>query len=264
MSSPFPRAAERASPRYNRGQSQNAPRIRVEGQRRLGGRRVHQGFLFLPVLPCRWTAAALIHFAREVAMVFERRVIAIHGVVQGVGFRPFVYGLAQQLDLKGFVRNRTGGVLIEVEGKAASLDHFLNEVSLRPPPLARIDRLTWERRSVRGESGFQIAPSEAQPSPDIFISPDAAACDACVAELFDPGDRRFGYPFLNCTNCGPRLTIVTGAPYDRERTTMAGFRMCPACRAEYEDPADRRFHAQPTACADCGPNLALADASGKQ
>ena len=182
----------------------------------------------------------------------ERRAIAIHGVVQGVGFRPFVYGLASRLHLNGFVKNRVGGVLIEVEGDARSLDHFLTELTTKPPPLARINHLAWERRPTQGDCQFHIQPSEVESPGPIFVSPDVATCADCLAELLDPTDRRQRYPFLNCTNCGPRLTIVTGAPYDRQRTTMAGFTMCAACRAEYENPTDRRFHAQPTCCPVCG------------
>jgi hydrogenase maturation protein HypF len=173
----------------------------------------------------------------------ERRAIAVHGVVQGVGFRPFVYGLASRLQLCGFVKNRVGAVVIEVEGDALSLDHFLTELATKPPPLARIDHLAWENRPPRGDRQFRIDSSEVESPGPIFLSPDAATCADCLTELLDPNDRRYRYPFLNCTNCGPRLTIITGAPYDRQRTTMARFPMCPACRAEYEDPADRRFHA---------------------
>jgi hydrogenase maturation protein HypF len=194
----------------------------------------------------------------------ERRVIAIHGIVQGVGFRPYVYGLASRLKLRGFIQNRTGSVRIEVEGEAQSLDDFLTELARKPPPLARIDRLIWERHPPRGDHSFRIEPSEADVAGPIFVSPDVATCADCLAELFNPTDRRYRYPFLNCTNCGPRLTIITGAPYDRPRTTMAGFSMCPACRQEYEDPANRRFHAQPTCCPACGPRLQALDAQGKR
>ncbi len=193
----------------------------------------------------------------------ERRAITIHGIVQGVGFRPFVYNLAVRLHLGGFVRNQTGSVLIEVEGEPASLELFLAELSGRPPPLAQIEQLSWEPRGLRGESHFAIEHSEADTAGPIYISPDIATCPECLAELLDPADRRHGYPFLNCTNCGPRLTIITGAPYDRARTTMVSFAMCPACRAEYDDPANRRFHAQPTACAVCGPHLELRGADGE-
>ena len=193
----------------------------------------------------------------------ERRVITVQGVVQGVGFRPFVYGLASRLQLRGFVKNRVGGVLIEIEGEADSLEHFLAELGEHPPPLSQIDRLTWERQPPRGEQGFLIHASDGDATGPVFISPDVATCPDCLAELFDPSDRHYRYPFLNCTNCGPRLTVVTGAPYDRERTTLAGFPMCAACRAEYEDPASRRFHAQPTACPACGPSLQLRSSIGE-
>jgi hydrogenase maturation protein HypF len=187
----------------------------------------------------------------------ERRAITVQGVVQGVGFRPFVYGLATRLHLSGFVRNDAGALHIEIEGPPVALDEFLGTLTRRPPPLAKIAGVRCEPIRVRGDPQFAIVGSAVSSAGPVFISPDVAACDACLAELFDPADRRYRYPFLNCTNCGPRLTIITGAPYDRPRTTMAGFTMCPACRAEYDDPADRRFHAQPTACAECGPRLRL-------
>jgi hydrogenase maturation protein HypF len=192
----------------------------------------------------------------------ERRQIAVEGVVQGVGFRPFVHSLASRFDLAGFVRNRVGGVLIEVEGDAQALDLFLTELTNRPPPLARIDHLSWERQPPQGGRHFHIEPSDAGTPGPIFVTADSATCPDCLAELFDPGDRRHRYPFLNCTNCGPRLTIVTGAPYDRQRTTMAAFALCARCRAEYEDPANRRFHAQPTCCPVCGPHLQVLDERG--
>src|SRR5262249_27499986 len=190
----------------------------------------------------------------------ERRAIVVRGTVQGVGFRPFVYRLATRLRLGGFVRNRTGAVLIEVEGDPPALESFLAELVGRPPPLAKIEHLDWEPQPPRAEGRFRIEPSEADDRPaQVFVAPDVATCPDCLAELSDPADRRFGYPFLNCTNCGPRLTIITGAPYDRARTTMAGFALCAACRAEYEDPADRRVHAQPTACPAGGPRLGFLD-----
>jgi hydrogenase maturation protein HypF len=193
----------------------------------------------------------------------ERRAITVQGIVQGVGFRPFVFSLASRFDLRGFVRNRTGDVLIEVEGETGALDGFQEELVSRPPPLARIDGVRCERLHPKGAEGFFIEQSDDAAAGSVFISPDVATCAACLAELFDPTDRHYGYPFLNCTNCGPRLTIVTGAPYDRERTTMAGFPMCAACRAEYDDRANRRFHAQPTACPACGPKLHLLDEAGR-
>ncbi len=193
----------------------------------------------------------------------ERRAVVVRGIVQGVGFRPFVYHLARRLRLGGFVRNQAGSVLIEVEGEPPSLARFLSELADRPPPLAQVDHLSWAPRPPAGEHDFRIVASAGDAAGPIFISPDVATCPECLAEILDPGDRRHGYPFLNCTNCGPRLTIITGAPYDRGRTTMAAFRMCPACRAEYDDPADRRFHAQPTACPACGPTLRLLDGAGR-
>jgi hydrogenase maturation protein HypF len=193
----------------------------------------------------------------------ERRAITVRGIVQGVGFRPFVHGLALRLDLRGFVKNQTGRVMIEVEGEPAALDRFLAALESSAPPLSRIESVDWQAQPVQNDAKFRIEKSEADSESLIFISPDVATCDACLAELFDPSDRRYRYPFLNCTHCGPRLTIIRGAPYDRERTTMASFAMCPACRAEYDDPGDRRFHAQPTACADCGPRLSLKDGKGE-
>jgi hydrogenase maturation protein HypF len=193
----------------------------------------------------------------------DRRAIAVSGIVQGVGFRPYVYGLASRLRLGGFITNRAGGVLIEVEGESFSLDRFLDELTTRPPPLARIDGVRWSSRRPLGDPLFRIEPSVIDPEGPIFIPPDVATCDDCLAELFDPRDRRYRYPFLNCTNCGPRLTIIQGVPYDRERTTMASFVMCPACRSEYDDPGNRRFHAQPTACPRCGPQLQVRDQAGR-
>lgn len=192
----------------------------------------------------------------------ERRAITVEGTVQGVGFRPFVYSLAFRLGLGGYVKNQAGRVLIEVEGEPATLDRFLTELEASPPPLSRIETVAWEPRPTATESDFRIESSDGRVTSPVFISPDVATCDACLAELLDPGDRRYSYPFSNCTHCGPRLTIIRGAPYDRGRTTMAAFPMCPACREEYEDPHNRRFHAQPTACAKCGPRLDLLSSEG--
>ena len=176
----------------------------------------------------------------------------VSGVVQGVGFRPFVYGLATDLGLSGFVFNDARGVTVEVEG--GEVETFLTRLR-EAPPLATIESLICEPIPETGEAGFAIRPSPRGGAPDAPISPDAATCDACLAELFDPSDRRYRYPFINCTDCGPRFTIVTGVPYDRPWTTMAGFVMCAACQAEYDDPRDRRFHAQPNACPACGPRV---------
>jgi len=187
----------------------------------------------------------------------ERRAVIVRGIVQGVGFRPHVFRLAQRLRLAGTVRNESGAVRIEIEGEPPGLDRFCRELAECPPPLASIDDLSCARLRPRGERSFRIVESAAAHAPNVLISPDIATCGDCLRELFDPGDRRYRYPFLNCTNCGPRLTIVRGAPYDRCLTTMAPFAMCDACRREYENPLDRRYHAQPTCCPHCGPRLEL-------
>ena len=183
--------------------------------------------------------------------------IHITGVVQGVGFRPFVYGLAQRYGLAGWVRNTSAGVDIEADGPAAALDAFLAALRDDLPPLARLDSLSATARPADGYTTFDIHPSRAEPDAFQPISPDVAVCDDCLRELFDPADRRHRYPFINCTNCGPRFTIIRDIPYDRPLTTMAGFPLCAACAAEYGDPLDRRFHAQPVACPVCGPRLWL-------
>jgi hydrogenase maturation protein HypF len=189
-------------------------------------------------------------------MSVERRRIRVTGVVQGVGFRPFVYGLARRHSLAGFVLNDGEGVIVEVEGQPAALDSFAAAVRGEAPALARVDSLLAEPLAARGETAFAIRTSEAT-GRSALIPPDVATCDDCLRELFDPGDRRYRYPFVNCTQCGPRFTIVTAVPYDRPNTTMAGFPLCADCRREYEDPADRRFHAEPVACPACGPQLSM-------
>jgi len=189
----------------------------------------------------------------------ELRCARIHitGVVQGVGFRPFVYNLARQMDLTGWVRNTSAGVDIEVDGPPSTLQEFLRALRDEAPPLARIDEFDVAYSHPNGFSGFEILHSE--PIPEAFqpISPDVSICPDCLQELFDPKDRRYRYPFINCTNCGPRFTIIKDIPYDRPLTTMAGFPMCPDCLSEYENPLDRRFHAQPVACPECGPHIWL-------
>jgi hydrogenase maturation protein HypF len=179
----------------------------------------------------------------------------VEGVVQGVGFRPHVYRLAGELGLAGWVLNDERGVLLEVEGAPSAVERFLVRLETDAPPLASVERVTAKEIAPQGERGFAIVGSEGGGEPQALVSHDTAPCADCLRELWDPADRRHRYPFINCTNCGPRFTIVRGVPYDRPRTTMAGFEMCLACRTEYEDPADRRFHAQPNACADCGPAL---------
>ena len=187
-----------------------------------------------------------------------RRIRArVEGTVQGVGFRPFVYRLASELDLSGFVLNDERGVLLEVEGRESAVDGFLRRLGEEAPPLAAIEAVRPQDVAPAGERGFRILASPRGGEPAALVSPDTATCEDCLAELFDPSDRRYRYPFVNCTNCGPRFTIVRGVPYDRPLTTMAEFELCPRCAAEYEDPADRRFHAQPNACPECGPTLRL-------
>jgi hydrogenase maturation protein HypF len=185
--------------------------------------------------------------------------IHLTGVIQGVGFRPFVYGLAHRLHLTGWVRNTSAGVDIEADGLPEDLDAFARALRREAPPLAQIDSLVVESRPPNGLAGFEILHSAPIPGAFQPISPDVSICDDCRRELFDPGDRRYRYPFINCTNCGPRFTIIQDIPYDRPLTTMAPFPMCPNCAAEYEDPLDRRFHAQPVACPDCGPVVWLVD-----
>jgi hydrogenase maturation protein HypF len=192
-----------------------------------------------------------------------RTAVRVEGIVQGVGFRPFVYGLATRLGLGGLVGNDADGVFAEIEGDPAAVARFLVLLEREPPPLARIDKVTTRDLAPAGVAGFAIAPSApGGASRRALVSADTATCADCLAELADPADRRYGYPFINCTNCGPRFTIVTSVPYDRAATTMAGFAMCPRCAAEYHDPADRRFHAQPTCCPDCGPRLRLVTSDG--
>ncbi len=183
--------------------------------------------------------------------------------MQGVGFRPFVYRIAQAHGIGGWVLNDARGVLIEAEGEDSSLQAFLETLRSDLPPLAVISRLEVVGIAPRGEREFVIRQSSGRGERSAQISPDTNVCPDCLEELFDPADRRFRYPFINCTNCGPRYTIVTGIPYDRPKTTMAAFPMCPACRTEYEDPGSRRFHAQPVACPECGPRLTLRDGRGE-
>jgi hydrogenase maturation protein HypF len=191
-----------------------------------------------------------------VAVTRERRRYRVRGVVQGVGFRPFVYALARQHALAGFVLNDGEGVVIEAEGPGAALDAFAVALREEAPALARVDAVVAELVPLRGEAGFVIAASAATGRTAV-VPADVATCDECLRELFDPGDRRYRYPFVNCTQCGPRFTIVVDVPYDRPNTTMAGFPLCADCRREYEDPSDRRFHAEPIACPACGPRLSL-------
>lgn len=186
----------------------------------------------------------------------------VTGVVQGVGFRPFVYGLATELGLRGWVINTSSGVVIEVEGPPEALEVFARDLVAKAPPVAHIEGVQREPIPPNGWERFEIRESRAEAG-YVLISPDIATCPECLRELFDPHDRRYRYPFTNCTNCGPRFTIIADVPYDRPLTTMAAFQMCPECQAEYDDPLNRRFHAQPNACPVCGPRVWLAPASAE-
>ena len=186
-----------------------------------------------------------------------RKRLGVTGLVQGVGFRPFIYRLAQSHNLAGGVRNTSRGVEIEVEGPPAILDLFIRQLSADAPTLARVERVLIEEAEPLGQQSFEILASESLPATEAVIPPDVGLCPDCAREILDPDDRRFQYPFTNCTNCGPRFTLIRQVPYDRPQTTMAVFEMCRACRQEYEDPMDRRFHAEPTACPVCGPKVWL-------
>lgn len=192
----------------------------------------------------------------------ERRHITVEGIVQGVGFRPFVYGLAKQNGLAGFVLNDTAGVTMELEGEPPALENFLLRLREQPPPLARIENVDCRNIPPKGEAEFSIVRSKSEEERSVLISPDTPTCSDCLAELFDPDDRRYRYPFINCTNCGPRFTIIKDVPYDRGRTTMGRFKMCGYCSREYHDSNNRRFHAEPNACPQCGPQVRLRDARG--
>jgi hydrogenase maturation protein HypF len=195
--------------------------------------------------------------------MITRSQIMVKGIVQGVGFRPFIYSHASRLALCGRVLNNTTGVLIEVEGNHGAIEQFISDITANPPPLSTIESVECSHDLAPVEySDFLILESAHEGERFVPISPDISTCDDCLTELFDPQDRRFQYPFINCTNCGPRFTIVENVPYDREFTTMRDFVMCRECRVEYEDPLNRRFHAEPTACSRCGPQLYLLDATG--
>jgi hydrogenase maturation protein HypF len=193
-----------------------------------------------------------------------RKAIEIAGIVQGVGFRPFIYRLANENNLTGFITNTEAGVSIEVEGAPEAVEAFLARLPKEVPPLARITNMEVSDRPSDHDVDFRILPSRAGNERRVLIAPDVAICDDCLAELRNPADRRFRYPFINCTNCGPRYTIVRDIPYDRAKTSMAAFPMCPECQREYDDPRNRRFHAQPNACWICGPHVELWDAEGRR
>ena len=194
--------------------------------------------------------------------VIKRMRYHFSGIVQGVGFRPFIYRIATRHLLAGFVQNRSDGVIVEVEGPEESIASFISGVNKELPPLADVSDVSLKEIAVRNDKIFRISESETGGLGKVHITPDIATCGECFKELFDPEDRRFRYPFINCTNCGPRLTIIKDIPYDRIKTSMSCFPMCPLCRSEYENPADRRFHAEPNACPACGPSLELLDKAG--
>ncbi|MBN1561355.1 carbamoyltransferase HypF [candidate division KSB1 bacterium] len=195
-------------------------------------------------------------------MTTQRLRIHIQGAVQGVGFRPFIWRLATGLQLTGWVRNTSNGLFIEAEGPPQQLERFLEAIPIEKPSISRIHSLKHHRLDAVGYADFKIAASNGQLDRTAWMLPDIATCEECLAEVFDPANRRYLYPFTNCTHCGPRFTIIESLPYDRANTTMKMFDMCPACRSEYSDPANRRFHAQPNGCPTCGPHVELWNAAG--
>ena len=194
----------------------------------------------------------------------KRAEIGITGIVQGIGFRPFIYNLAQKHLIRGWVLNNEKGVFIDAESEDGNLDRFIQDIPKLAPPLARIESFDVKYLEPLGYTTFEIRKSEETQEKFVLISPDVATCDQCLSELFSPKNFRYRYPFINCTLCGPRFTIIQDIPYDRRKTTMAPFTMCLVCQKEYEDPSDRRFHAQPNACSTCGPSLRLEDREGKE
>lgn len=196
-------------------------------------------------------------------MKIARKKINIQGIVQGVGFRPFIFNLADSHQLSGFVSNNPQGVIIEIEGDSYKINQFVNDIKLKAPPIAVITDINSQQIAPTGVTGFSITKSTHNEKISTLISPDVAVCDDCLHELFDPNDRRYHYPFINCTNCGPRYTIINNIPYDRPYTSMKNFKMCSDCQAEYDDPTNRRFHAQPNACPKCGPQVKLFDSKQK-
>lgn len=191
----------------------------------------------------------------------DRLRLTIKGRVQGIGFRPAVYRLASALGLTGFVQNSVHGVVIEIEGFPSLLDQFQKQLPAHYPPMAKVLSLTSQKLPIQHSTDFHVDQSSRSGEVSTGMPPDIATCSDCLRELRDPGNRRFGYPFINCTNCGPRFTIIAGLPYDRPQTSMQSFHLCPSCSHEFNDPLDRRFEAQPIACADCGPSLRLLDSN---
>ncbi|NOU11287.1 MAG: carbamoyltransferase HypF, partial [Nitrospira sp.] len=194
----------------------------------------------------------------------QRLRVEVEGTVQGVGFRPFVYRLARELELTGWVRNTRNGVLIEVEGDSLAVETFLQRLRADAPASASVDAMSTTLVPALDETGFSIVPCAESGQRTLVIPPDLATCEDCRRELMDHRDRRFGYPFLTCTQCGPRYSLLTAIPYERSNTAMAGFELCSACRTEYSTESDRRFHAEPIACPTCGPHLSLWDEEGHE
>src|SRR5664280_63934 len=255
-SPPRPRRSEtvRAGPAVGRGHH------RAPVRRTVTLRAPHPGSADHDVPRAVGTDAAGTRLTGEQARARVR--VRVEGVVQGVGYRPFVHALAAELGVAGFVGNDVDGVFAEAEGASGAVGEFVTALRERAPALAVVERVTADAMPPTGDGGFVIAPSTTGGRRRTLISADTATCVDCLRELNDPADRRFRYPFINCTNCGPRFTIVTDVPYDRAATTMAPYPLCPACAREYADPGDRRFHAQPVCCPDCGPALVLTDAAG--
>lgn len=189
--------------------------------------------------------------------------IIITGIVQGVGFRPFIFNLAEAFGLKGWVGNYDSNVIIEIDGDSHMVADFIDEIKKSAPVLSVIESIEYKEIEYQGFRNFEIRHSHKDSKGPVFISPDVATCRDCLREMKDKNDRRYKYPFINCTNCGPRFTIIKNIPYDRDKTTMDCFEMCENCRQEYTKPSDRRYHAQPVSCHDCGPSLSVADESGK-
>lgn len=194
----------------------------------------------------------------------QRLRLTIRGAVQGVGFRPFVYALASNNNLSGFVGNESGGVFAEIEGEPENLQNFLRRLHLEMPPLSRITKIKTEEIKIQNDTDFRIVESASRTGGNTLVTPDTSVCKDCLRELFSPRNRRYRHPFINCTNCGTRFTIIKDVPYDRPKTTMSAFEMCELCRSEYENPADRRFHAQPNACRDCGARIRLTDKTDRK
>ena len=185
--------------------------------------------------------------------------LEVSGIVQGVGFRPFIYQLAKRHGIKGEVANTSSGVSVCIEGHGENIESFCNDVFQKSPPLSNVTNISIHREPIKSYKRFTIAKSVDNAEMATLISPDVSICDDCLSELLNPEDRRYEYPFINCTNCGPRYTIIDTIPYDRPGTSMEHFKMCNECQAEYDDPDNRRFHAQPNACHACGPHVLLYD-----